>query len=64
MLKELRLYSAGRKEKQINDLVMLKLAQEMTARHALGRWRRVFERRQCVRFLETSLDFARLRIGF
>ena len=48
----------------MTDLIARKQIQKGIARKFMTKWRLTFEKRQTLKFLETSLDFARLRMSF
>lgn len=57
-------YSHNKKDKRMNRLVMKKQVTTLVIRQNFKKWHRVFTRRQAIRFMETTLDFARLLNSF
>mmetsp|Transcript_3971 Transcript_3971/g.5980 ORF Transcript_3971/g.5980 Transcript_3971/m.5980 type:complete len:126 (-) Transcript_3971:1120-1497(-) len=49
---------------RVNDLILTKEVLRIKQVCYFRRWRNQFEKRQALRFLETNLDFTRIRLAF
>ena len=60
----LKSYTQTRLEKKLVSIILNKQIRMISAKSVFKTWHKIFRKRQSLKFLETTLDFARLRIGF